>query len=221
MAFYALSMAAIASILWRGGRRQGADLVLKFLEHYAAIADAMEGQAMWDENDGMFYDQLCLPSGTVIPVRARSMVGMIPLLAVGIVHEEMLHNALKFGKQFADFLERQGLGDKHKLCEQGLCEGPEDAEILLLSVVGKDRLVTLLRSLFDEKRFLSEYGLRSLSAIHKDEPYVLRHDGVTATIDYEPAESTTGMFGGELELARADLVPAELPRGQLAAEVPP
>jgi Glycosyl hydrolase family 63 C-terminal domain len=196
MAFYALSMAGIAAILWRNGRRQGADLVLKFLEHYAGIADAIEGQAMWDADEGMFYDQLCLSNGTVIPVKARSMVGMIPLLAVGIVHEEMIHNALKFGKQFADFLERQGFADLIKLREQGLCRGPHGDEKLLLSVVGKDRLVILLQSLFDESRFLSKYGLRSLSAVHRTQPYVLHLDGVTATIDYEPAESTTALFGG-------------------------
>ena len=124
------------------------------------------------------------------------MVGMIPLLAVGIVHEEMIHNALKFGKQFADFLERQGFADLIKLREQGLCRGPHGDEKLLLSVVGKDRLVILLQSLFDESRFLSKYGLRSLSAVHRTQPYVLHLDGVTATIDYEPAESTTALFGG-------------------------
>ncbi len=197
MAFYALSMALIASILQRNGRRQGADLVLKFLEHYAAIAEALEGRALWDDTDGMFYDQLSLPSGAVIPVKARSMVGMIPLLAIAIVDEAMMRNAMKFGKQFADFLDRQGLADVARLREQGLLrDGDGGTERLLLSVVGKDRLLVLLRSLFDESRFLSEYGLRSLSAIHRDQPYVLRLEGVTATIDYEPAESTTSMFGG-------------------------
>ncbi len=197
MAFYALSMALIASILWRGGRRQGADLVLKFLEHYAAIAQAMEGMAMWDPADGMFYDQLSLPSGAMIPVKARSMVGMIPLLAVAIVDEAMMHNAMKFGKQFADFLDRQGLADPRKLREQGLLrDGDSQQERLLLSVVGTDRLVTLFRSLFDESKFLSPSGLRSLSAVHRDQPYLLHLEGTTATIDYEPAESTTGMFGG-------------------------
>ena len=85
MAFYALSMATIALILWRNGRQAGADLVLKFLEHYAGISTALETQGMWDDADGMFYDHLCLASGAVIPVKARSMVGMIPLLAVGVV----------------------------------------------------------------------------------------------------------------------------------------
>ncbi len=197
MAFYALSMAMIASILWRSGRRQGADLVLKFLEHYAAIAGALESQGMWDEADGMFYDHLCLASGVVIPVKARSMVGMIPLLAMAIVDEAMMRNAMKFGKQFAEFLDRQGLADAAKLREQGLLRGGDgDVERLLLSVVGTDRLVALFRSLFDESRFLSAYGLRSLSAVHREQPYVLHLEGTTATIDYEPAESTTAMFGG-------------------------
>jgi hypothetical protein len=197
MAFYALSMALIASVLWRAGRRHGADLVLKFLEHYAGIAEAMDNMGMWDDTDGMFYDHLSLPSGVTIPVKARSMVGMIPLLAVTIVDEAMMGNAMKFGKQFAEFLGRQGLADETKLREQGLLrDGTGHSEKLLLSVVGKDKLVTLLKSLFDESLFLSPYGLRSLSAVHRDQPYVLHLDGTTATIDYEPAESTTGMFGG-------------------------
>ena len=197
MAFYALSMAQIASILWREGRRQGSDLVLKFLEHYAAIAEAMDNMGMWDDAEGMFYDHLSLPSGVTIAVKARSMVGMIPLLAVAVVDEAMVRNAMKYGKQFADFLARQGLGDETKQREQGLLhDGDGKADKLLLSVVGKQRLAVLLTSLLDESRFLSPYGLRSLSAVHRDQPYVLHLDGTTATIDYEPAESTTGMFGG-------------------------
>ncbi|HEY0935133.1 MAG TPA: hypothetical protein VGD91_15485 [Trebonia sp.] len=197
MAFYALSMALIASVLWRGGRRHGADLVLKFLEHYAGIAEAMDSMGMWDEGDGMFYDHLSLPGGATIPVKARSMVGMIPLLAVTIVDEAMVRNAMKYGKQFADFLARRGLADETKQREQGLLrDGNGSREKLLLSVVGKEKLAALLTSLFDESRFLSPYGLRSLSQVHRDEPYVLHLEGTTATIDYEPAESTTGMFGG-------------------------
>jgi Glycosyl hydrolase family 63 C-terminal domain len=202
MAFYALSMSTIALILWRNGRQHGADLVLKFLEHYAGITSALETQGMWDDADGMFYDHLCLASGAVIPVKARSMVGMIPLLAVGIIDQPMVATALRFKKAFAEFLHRQGMTDADKAREMGLLRpgvGPSGVggpEKLLLSVVGVDRLAPLLRSLFDESRFLSPYGLRSLSAVHKDEPYVLHLEGTTATIDYEPAESTTAMFGG-------------------------
>ncbi|MGH3282051.1 MAG: MGH1-like glycoside hydrolase domain-containing protein, partial [Trebonia sp.] len=202
MAFYALSMCRIALVLWRNGRRHGgADLVLKFLEHFAGIADALEGQGMWDEADGMFYDHLCMTSGAVIPVKARSMVGMIPLLAVAVVDERMIVNALKFGKRFAGFLERHDLDRPDARRDQGLVrpnhpEVAEHGERLLLSVVGVDRIGRLMASLFDESRFLSPYGLRSLSAVHRDQPYVLHLNGTTATIDYEPAESTTGMFGG-------------------------
>jgi hypothetical protein len=125
------------------------------------------------------------------------MVGMIPLLAVAIVDEAMLRQALRFGKKFAEFLGRQGLADETKLREKGLLHNGEGQSArLLLSVVGTEKLEILLRSLFDESRFLSPYGLRSLSAVHRDEPYVLHLEGTTATIDYEPAESTTGMFGG-------------------------
>ncbi|MCW2894975.1 MAG: hypothetical protein JWO75_4464 [Actinomycetia bacterium] len=201
MAFYALSMCRIAGVLWRNGRKHGGDLVLKFLEHYAGIAEALEGQGLWDEAEGMFYDHLLLTSGAVIPVKARSMVGMIPLLAVGVVDERMIANALKFGKGFAAFLERNGLANPDDRKNQGLvrpnhADVAEHGERLLLSVVGVERLGPLFASLFDESRFLSPYGLRSLSAVHRDKPYVLHLDGTTATIDYEPAESTTSMFGG-------------------------
>jgi hypothetical protein len=196
MAFYALSMAMIASILWHEGRRQGSDLVLKFLEHYASIAEAMDSMGMWDAEDGMFYDHLSLPSGVTIPVKARSMVGMIPLLAVSVIDEAMVRNAMKFGKKFAGFLERQGMPDEAAQREHGLLHDTGKSEKLLLSVVGKEKLRTLLVSLLDESRFLSPYGLRSLSQVHRDQPYVLHLDGTTATIDYEPAESTSGMFGG-------------------------
>jgi Glycosyl hydrolase family 63 C-terminal domain len=197
MAFYALSMATIALILWRNGRQAGADLVLKFLEHYAGISSALETQGMWDDADGMFYDHLCLASGAVIPVKARSMVGMIPLLAVGVVDHQMVVTALRFKKAFADFLHRQGMTDPDKAREMGLLrDGDGRPEKLLLSVVGVDRLAPVFRSLFDESKFLSPYGLRSLSAELRDQPYVLHLEGTTATIDYEPAESTTAMFGG-------------------------
>jgi hypothetical protein len=201
MAFYALSMCQIAMVLWRNGRRHGADLVLKFLEHYAGIAEALEGQGLWDEADGMFYDHLCLKSGLVIPVKARSMVGMIPLLAVGVIDERMITNALRFGKGFSGFLERHGLAESDSRRDRGLVRPnhpgvAEHGDRLLLSVVGFERLAPVFESLFDESKFLSPYGLRSLSQVHRSEPYVLHLDGTTATIDYEPAESTTGMFGG-------------------------
>jgi hypothetical protein len=151
---------------------------------------------MWDATDGIFYDHLILPNGSRLPVMAKSLAGMIPMLAVGGVERRVLDQALHFGKGFAEFLSRQGLADVDKLREQGFLAGRDGSERLLLSVMDPGQLQVMLASLFDEKKFLSKYGLRSLSAVHRDEPYVMHYEGITAAIDYEPAESTTAMFGG-------------------------
>jgi hypothetical protein len=196
MAFYAIAMGSIAAVLNRTGRRPATDLVLKFLEHFAAISDAIDGQGIWDDADGLYYDRLHSPGGTDIPVKVRSMVGMIPLLAVAVLDEGMLDRSLTVGKHFADFLQRQGLADREKLRQLGVLRGEPGQQRLLLSVVGMDRLERLFGHLFDEAEFLSPYGLRALSAYHRDHPYTLDLDGTGATIDYEPAESTTAMFGG-------------------------
>jgi hypothetical protein len=196
MALYALSMASIAALLNRTGQRPAADLVLKFLEHFAAITGAIDGQAIWDDNDGLYYDRLLTPSGGAVPVKVRSMVGIIPLLAVAVIDETMLRRSLTVGKDFADFLQRQGFHDTDKLTEIGLLRGEPGDRRLLLCVVGLDRLQKLFSKLFDEQEFLSPHGVRALSAYHRDHPYRLEIDGGSATIDYEPAESTTAMFGG-------------------------
>jgi hypothetical protein len=196
MAFYAIAMAGIAAVLRRSGRRPAADLVLKFLEHFAAITDAMDGQGLWDDTDGLYYDRLLTPDGTAVSVKVRSMVGIIPMLTAAVIDEGMLNRSLTLGKHFADLLDRQGLADRGKLGELGLLRGEPGDQRLLLSVVGIDRLEKLFAKLFDQQEFLSPYGLRALSAYHRDHPYELDVEGVRATIDYEPAESTTGMFGG-------------------------
>jgi hypothetical protein len=196
MAFYAIAMAGIAAVLQRSGRRPAIDLVLKFLEHFAAITRAMDDQGLWNDADGLYYDRLLTPDGTAVPVRVRSMVGIIPMLTAAVIDEGMLSQSLVVGKLFADLLGRQGLGDRDKLREAGLLRGEPGDQRLLLSVVGIDRLEKLFAKLFDTAEFLSPYGLRALSAYHRDHPYELDVEGVRATIDYEPAESTTGMFGG-------------------------
>jgi hypothetical protein len=196
MAAYALAMCAIAAILRQAGKRPGVDLILKFLEHLAAIRAAMDGQGMWDEGDGLFYDKLVIPNGTVVPVKVRSMVGIIPVLAAAVIDEVTINRALTVGKQSAWFLERLGLHDPEELAALGLFRGEPGRRLLLLGVVGIERLKSVFTKLFDEGEFLSAYGLRSLSAYHRDHPYELVVEGVRATIDYEPAESTTAMFGG-------------------------
>ncbi len=186
MAFYALSMATMATILNRTGSRPAADLVLKFLEHFAAIRTAMDGQGVWDEVDGFYCDTLTTPDGQSVAVQVRSMVGVIPLLAAAVIEQGVVDRAQIVGKAFARLIEHDTesrldhLGDRR----------------YLLSVVGEDHLRRLLARLFDEDEFLSPHGLRALSAYHRDHPYRIEVEGYSATVDYEPAESTTAMFGG-------------------------
>ena len=196
MASYALAMGTIAIFLHRGGRRPVADLLLKFLEHFAAIRTALGEQGLWHDGDGLFYDRLVTPDGTTVPVKVRSMVGIIPMLAAGVIDEAMLDRAVQIGRNFPKFLEREGLQNREKLAEAGLLRGTPGHRGLLLGVVSIDRLERLLGKLFDEDEFLSPHGLRALSAYHREHPYELEVGGVRASIDYEPAESTTAMFGG-------------------------
>jgi hypothetical protein len=194
MAFYALSMAGIASILNRSGRRPALDLVVKFLEHFAQIRHAVDTLGVWDDADGFYYDKLVTPDGTAVPVKVRSMVGVIPLLAAVVVDEEAIGRAQTVGKAFARLLDQ--LGGPGSLAERGLIRGQPGDRRLLLGVVGVEHLTKLLATLLDEREFLSPYGLRALSAYHREHPYELEVQGVRAAIDYEPAESTTAMFGG-------------------------
>ena len=196
MGFFSMAMASIALILHRSGQRPGEDLVLKFLEHFAAIRDALESRGLWDEADGMYYDRLVTPDGVAVPVKVRSIVAMIPALAVGVVDEQMLERSLVVGKQFASLLQDADMVDPAKLAASGLLRGAPGDQRLLLTLAGMARLRPLLARLFDEAEFLSPHGLRALSAYHRDHPYEIDVEGYQATIDYEPAESTTPMFGG-------------------------
>jgi hypothetical protein len=196
MSFYAVAMASIATILNQSGQRPASDLVLKFLEHFAAIRDALEVQGLWDETDGLYYDRLVTSSGHALPVKVRSMVGIIPALAAAVIEENDLRHSLMVGKQFAGLLAREGLDEPDKLRERGVLRGQPGEQRLLLSLVGPERLERLLARLFDESEFLSPHGLRALSAYHREHPYLIDVEGVRASIDYEPAESTTPMFGG-------------------------
>jgi hypothetical protein len=194
MAFYALSMATIATVLNRTGQRPAKDLALKFLEHFTAIRAAMRTSGVWDETDGMYYDQLVTPSGAIVPVKVRSMVGIIPLFAAAVLDEALLDRARTFGKGFAHLVD--DLGGRQSLLDQGLLRGRPGERRFLLGVVGVEQIVDVLTKVLDEQEFLSPFGLRALSAHHRDHPYELDVDGIRATIDYEPAESTTSMFGG-------------------------
>ncbi len=194
MAFYALCMAAIASILNRSGQRAALDLVVKFLDHFAAIRHAMDTLGVWDAADGLYYDKLVTSDGTEVPIKVRSMVGIIPLLAAVVVDEDALVQTEAVGKRVARLLER--VGGRTALVERGVLRGEPGDQRLLLGVVDIEHLPSIFTKLFDEKEFLSPYGLRAVSAYHREHPYEITVEGLSATIDYEPAESTTDMFGG-------------------------
>ena len=196
MGMYALSMGTIAAILDRAAHRPARDLVDKFLEHFAGIRAAMTALGMWDEDDGLFYDRITTPGGNVVPVRVHSMVGIIPMLAVAVIDEQQLERSVAPGKQFARFLGRESLDGPEALAKAGVLRGEPGSRRLLIGVAHVDQLTRLMRRLFDPGEFLSPYGLRSLSAFHRDHPYTIDVEGIRATVDYEPAESTTSMFGG-------------------------
>ena len=144
-------MAAIASLLNRTGQRPATDLVLKFLEHFAGISDAMERLNVWDETDGLYYDRLVTPDGTEVHVKARSMVGIIPLLAAIVVDEPVIARATTIGKAVlsvdGDPRARRSPGARRR----GLLRGEPGNRHLLLGVVGIDRLHRLFEKLFDEE----------------------------------------------------------------------
>jgi hypothetical protein len=196
MGAYALAMGSIAAVLNWSGRRESNDLVLKFLEHFAGIRNALDRQGLWDDVDGLYYDRLVTPSGEVVPVKVRSMVGIIPALAAAVIDGDMLQTAMSMNKRFMDFLQREGVGDLDKLIETPQLRGEGASRRLLLSVARPNQLERLFAKLFDEDEFLSPHGLRALSAYHRDHPYQFDVAGYHASIDYEPAESTTSMFGG-------------------------
>ena len=196
MGSYALSLGVMAAVLQWSGNRKAQDLVLKFMEHFAGIRTALDEQGLWDETDGLFYDRLVTPSGYSVPVKTHSVVGIIPALAAGVIDGDMLQQAMTMNKNFTRFLQKEGVGDVTKLAETPQLRGEGAGQRLLLSVAAPDQLERLFAKLFDEAEFLSPHGLRALSAYHRDHPYSFDAEGYQSSIDYEPAESTTSMFGG-------------------------
>jgi hypothetical protein len=196
MGMYCLNMAAIALTLAEEDPAYE-DVASKFFEHFAYICRAMNdiggrGIELWNSEDGFFYDVLLMPDGRQFPLKVRSMVGLIPLFAVETLESEVVDRFPGFKKRMQWFLEnRPELGD---YIETQTVEG--DRVRRLLALVNKTRLRSVLRYLLDENEFLSPYGVRALSRYHKDHPYSLQFAGHEYRVDYEPAESTSGTFGG-------------------------
>jgi hypothetical protein len=195
MAMFCLNMLKIALELATKVNHIYEDVASKFFEHFLYIAAAMNGigdGGLWDETDGFFYDRLRLPNGQSIPMKIRSMVGLIPLFAVDTIEPQVIDKLPGFRRRMEWFMRNRPdlCGNIHSLSREGM------ESRRLLSVLGRSRLILVLERMLDEAEFLSPYGIRALSKAHRDDPFVLPVDGQEHRVDYEPAESTTGIFGG-------------------------
>jgi hypothetical protein len=198
MAFYTATMLAMALELAREEVCYE-DMASKFFEHFVAIADAMNtlgGTGLWDEQDGFYYDRLHA-DGVDMPLRVRSLVGLVPLFAVEILEDEVIQRLPGFKKRLDWFLENRKDLARHISCMQTRDDGDGDVHRhRLLAIPSRERLVRVVRYLLDESEFLAPGGVRSLSRYHRENPYVLRVGGQEHRVEYAPAESTTALFGG-------------------------
>lgn len=190
MAMYCLNLLEMALVLAEHDPAYE-DVATKFLEHFALIAAAGHEQ-LWDEADGFFYDVLSAADGRHVPMKVRSLVGLLPLCATMTLGTATLQRLPRFAERFAWFVEnvpsaRAVIGATHVR---------DGAEGRLLSMVGPEQLLRILAPMLDEAEFLSPHGLRSVSRRHLDAPFVLDLPELRASVGYEPAESTSGMFGG-------------------------
>jgi hypothetical protein len=198
MAMYALNLMRIALELAQHNRVYE-DIATKFLEHFLHIAEAMNhiggdegGVGLWDDEDKFFYDVLHLPDGSMQPLKVRSMVGLIPLFAVETLEPELLERLPEFRRRLEWFLAYRP--DLAALVSHWTEEGRGHRR--LLSLLRGHRMKKLLKRMLDETEFLSPYGVRALSRAHADAPYVYRHNGMDLSVSYQPAESDSGLFGG-------------------------
>jgi hypothetical protein len=197
MAFYCGTMLSIALELARTNSAYE-DIASKFLEHMVEIIDAMNDVGdggLWDEADGFYYDQLLIEGRQHVPLKVRSLVGLLPLLAVEILEQESIDQLPGFVKRLKWFVKNrfdlaQNISYRKVHSADGTCVRR------LLAIPTRERLERVLKYLLDENEFLSPHGIRSLSRAYAGAPYDLRFDGDEHCIAYEPAESQTGMFGG-------------------------
>jgi hypothetical protein len=198
MAMYSLNLMAVALELAREDPAYE-DVASKFWEHFLYIANAInhlgndgEGAGMWDAEDGFYYDVLHMPDGRHVPLKVRSIVGLIPLFAVETLEPHLMDRLTGFKTRMQWFID-----NRHDLTHNvASMVVPGKGERRLLSLVDPDQLRLILRRMLDEEEFLSPYGIRSLSRAHRGHPYIFQGDGAQHSVGYEPGESQTGLFGG-------------------------
>jgi hypothetical protein len=192
MGAYCLTMLSMALELAQA-RPAYEDMASKFFEHFIAICQSINslgGNGLWDEEDGFYYDQLMM-DGHSTPLKIRSLVGLLPLIAVQTLEEEHVQNLKGFRKRLDWFLKyRPGQAERITISQAG------GHSHLLLAMPSKDRLVRALRYLLDENEFLSPYGIRSVSKVHREHPYIYRFQSHEYRVDYVPGEGNSQLFGG-------------------------
>jgi len=196
MGMYCLNMLAIALELARENPAYES-VASKFFEHFVHIAHAMndhggEGIELWDKEDGFYYDVLHLPNGDRHYLKVRSLVGLIPLLAVETLEQDIVDRLPGFKRRMQWFIDNHPDVPEHIETAEHKGKGVRR----LLSLVNRGQLESVARYLLNESEFLSPYGIRAISKFHKENPYVFRTNGTEHRVDYEPAESSTGLFGG-------------------------
>ncbi len=197
MAFYCGAMLRIAMELAEDNLAYG-DMASKFFEHYVAIAEAMnsmDGTGLWDDTDGFYYDHLFV-DGKSIPIRVRSLVGLFPLTTGVVLEEDLINKLPGFKRRMQWFLEHRDNLNQHMTYME--LEGPESgtSSKRLLAIPSEERFRKLLHVMLDEEEFLSPFGIRSLSAFHRDQPFIFDFGGQHHEVCYVPGESDSGMFGG-------------------------
>jgi hypothetical protein len=168
------------------------DIATKFFEHFLYIASSLNNLGLWDETDEFYYDVLRMPDGHAERLRVRSMVGLIPLLAVETLEPEDLERFPEFTARLQWFLKHRP--DLANLVSRWMEHGKGNRHLLALA--RGHRMKRVLARMLDKTEFLSEYGVRALSRHHLEHPYEVHADGRTYRITYEPAESHSGLFGG-------------------------
>jgi hypothetical protein len=196
MAAFAKSMMATALLLAEKNPAYE-DVASKFWEHFVYIANSMNSlkdpsRSLWDPQDGFFYDNLISVKGEMIPIRARTMVGFVPLFGISAISADSCHHYPAFERRRQWFVEHRP--DLVESVGPLVTPGPNNT--LILGLVREDQLRSMLKYMLDEKEFLSNYGIRSVSQIHREQPLVLHLDDQEYRLDYEPGESQTYLFGG-------------------------
>ena len=198
MAHYCLTMLAMAMELAQTDVVYE-DIASKFFEHFVTITNAINtfgGTGLWDEKDGFYYDRISMLSGDSVPLKIRSIVGLMPMIAVAIAPGEMVNKLSGFKKRVHWFMHNKPELALHISELNEIHTGAGASTTRMLAIPSREQLVRMLGYMLDENEFLSPYGIRSVSRYHKDHPYTLQWQCEAMRVDYNPGDSTTSLFGG-------------------------